>query len=191
MRARTARRAAAAVGRVRTGSGGGGGRGAAAAAAVRRRGGRRRRRGRLRRGGGGGAGGNRGGGLNRRSPVAQEARGFAAALARGQDSEQDGATAQPHRWRWRGTKFVLWFVDGLSAVPCSVQQRCALTKTTCTQDKTPRPAALQRSRSAARSQKKHALPTPSLRLLHPSPGDHQCTFYFPHTIPGSHPHHAP
>ena len=86
---------------------------------------------------------------------------------------------------------VLWFVDGLSAVPCSVQQRCALTKTTCTQDKTPRPAALQRSRSAARSQKKHALPTPSLRLLHPSPGDHQCTFYFPHTIPGSHPHHAP
>ena len=39
--------------------------------------------------------------------------------------------------------------------------------------------------------KKHALPTPSLRLLHPSPGDHQCTFYFPHTIPGSHPHHAP
>ena len=51
--------------------------------------------------------------------------------------------------------------------------------------------ALQRSRSAARSQKKHALPTPSLRLLHPSPGDHQCTFYFPHTIPGSHPHHAP
>ena len=44
---------------------------------------------------------------------------------------------------------------------------------------------------AARSQKKHALPTPSLRLLHPSPGDHQCTFYFPHTIPGSHPHHAP
>ena len=52
-------------------------------------------------------------------------------------------------------------------------------------------AELQRSRSAARSQKKHALPTPSLRLLHPSPGDHQCTFYFPHTIPGSHPHHAP
>ena len=145
----------------------------------------------LRRGGGGGAGGTRGAGLNRRSPVAQEARGFAAALARVQDSEQDGATAQPHRWRWRGTKFVLWFVDGLSAVPCSVQQRCALTKTTCTQDKTPRPAALQRSRSAARSQKKHALPTPSLRLLHPSPGDHQCTFYFPHTIPGSHPHHAP
>ena len=114
-----------------------------------------------------------------------------ALVADATDSEQDGATAQPHRWRWRGTEFVLWFVDGLSAVPCSVQQRCALTKTTCTQDKTPRPAALQRSRSAARSQKKHALPTPSLRLLHPSPGDHQCTFYFPHTIPGSHPHHAP
>ena len=54
-----------------------------------------------------------------------------------------------------------------------------------------KPADLAGALAAARSQKKHALPTPSLRLLHPSPGDHQCTFYFPHTIPGSHPHHAP